>query len=204
VSTPTPQAKIQDYGIVGDGRSAALISRHGSLDWLCWPRFDSPCIFGSLIDPERGGFWSIAPTGRFDTERSYIEDTNVLETRFISEQGSATLTDAMPVASEEYKRKVLWPAHELLREVRCTRGSVEIEIVFHPRANYGSSAVRLRQLHGLGLRMDVGRGAYWLRSSSPLVVNHREAHATFRLKKDEVLQFSFTYAEESPAVLPLL
>ena len=204
MSTRKPQAKIQDYGIVGDCRSAALISRYGSLDWLCWPRFDSPCIFGALLDPNHGGFWNVAPTGRFDTERSYIENTNVLETRFTCTEGSATLTDLMPVASEEHKRKVLWPAHELLREVRCTAGCVDIEIIFRPRANYGSSPVRLKQVHGLGLRMDVGRGAYWLRSSAPLTVIDGEAQATVRLKKDEVLQFSFTYAEESPAVLPLL
>ena len=58
--TPEPQSRIQDYGIIGDCRSAALISRRGSLDWLCWPRFDSPSIFAALLDPERGGFFTTA------------------------------------------------------------------------------------------------------------------------------------------------
>ncbi len=110
----------------------------------------------------------------------------------------------MPVASEEYKRKSLWPAHELLREMRCTRGNVEIEVIFRPRSDYGRSPVRIRSVHGFGLRMDCGRGAYWLRGSAPLTVDDTQARSTVRLKAGEALQFSFTYAEESPAVLPLL
>jgi GH15 family glucan-1,4-alpha-glucosidase len=205
VSTPKPQpSKIQDYGIIGDCRSAALISRRGSLDWLCWPRFDSPSIFAALLDPEQGGSWSIAPTEDYEAERSYIENTNVLETRFKCPDGDATLTDLMPVASEEHKRNFLWPGHELLRELRCTRGHVEIEILFRPRAKFGRSPVRMKAVHGLGLRMEVGRGAYWLRSSAPLTIQDGEARLAIGLKQGEALQFSFSYAEESPAVLPLL
>src|SRR5438876_569275 len=89
VLTPKSQSKIQDYGIIGDCRSAALISRQGSLDWLCWPRFDSASIFAALLDSDRGGFWSIIPTAPYETERSYIENTNVLETRFTCAEGSA-------------------------------------------------------------------------------------------------------------------
>ncbi len=205
MSTLNAQAsKIQDYGIIGDCRSAALISARGSLDWLCWPRFDSPSIFAALLDNEKGGFWRIAPTGHFEVKRSYVENTNVLETRFSCPQGDATLTDLIPVASEEHKRNLLWPTHELLRQVRCTRGEIEIEVVFHPRAKYGSSCVRLKKLQGIGLRMDVGRGAYWLRSSAPLTIRDDHARLTIALKQDEMLQFSLSYAEESPAVLPLL
>lgn len=75
-------AKIQEYGFIGDCRAAALVSRYGSIDALCWPRFDSPSIFAALLDPEKGGYWSIAPTMAFHTERAYIHDTNVLETIF--------------------------------------------------------------------------------------------------------------------------
>src|SRR5260221_222727 len=92
--------KIQHYGIIGDCRSAALISTHGSIEWLCWPRFDSPAIFAAMLDREMGGSWSITPRGEHQTSRSYIENTNILETRFECQNGSATLTDLMPVDSE--------------------------------------------------------------------------------------------------------
>src|SRR5262245_4236689 len=81
VETDSPVA-IGDYAIIGDCRSAALISRAGSLDWLCWPRFDSASYFGALLDRARGGAFSIRPATAFTSERRYVEDTNVLETTF--------------------------------------------------------------------------------------------------------------------------
>src|SRR2546427_7470408 len=105
--------KIQDYAVIGDGRSAALVSREGSLDWLCWPRFDSPSLFGRLLDRRLGGFWSITPTEPARTERRYLDGTNVLQTRFQATTGTVVLTDFMPAASEEQKGSVLWPEHEL-------------------------------------------------------------------------------------------
>ncbi len=94
-------SKIQDYAAIGDGRSVALISRHGSLDWLCWPRFDSPSLFAGLLDAQVGGAWSISPTETAQVERHYLDDTNVLQTCFHTATGSLVLTDFMPAASEE-------------------------------------------------------------------------------------------------------
>src|SRR5215216_398297 len=104
--------KIQDYAAIGDGRSVALVSRGGSIDWLCWPRFDSPTLFASLLDLAAGGSWGIAPTGPARAERRYLDGTNVLQTLFETADGVVTLTDFMPAASEEEKRR-LWPECEL-------------------------------------------------------------------------------------------
>src|SRR5579859_8191712 len=90
---------IDDYAVIGDCRSAALVSRDGSLDWLCLPRFDSPAIFAALLDQDGGGHFSIRPSGPFDTERRYVPDTNVLETTFRTATGAMTLRDLMPVSS---------------------------------------------------------------------------------------------------------
>ena len=109
---------IEDYSVIGDCRSAALVSRDGSVDWLCWPRFDSPSLFGALLD-ERAGCWKIAPAGPFRAERRYLENTNVLQTRFHTDAGSLIVTDLMPVASEGQKRRMLQPEHEILRVVEC-------------------------------------------------------------------------------------
>jgi GH15 family glucan-1,4-alpha-glucosidase len=86
-------AKIQDYAIIGDGRSAALISKHGSLDGLCWPRFDSASIFGAIIDARIGGPWSIHPVGDSQINRRYVDNTNVLETTFSHSSGKIVLTN---------------------------------------------------------------------------------------------------------------
>jgi GH15 family glucan-1,4-alpha-glucosidase len=196
--------RINDYGIIGDGRSAALISRHGSIDWLCWPRFDSPSIFAALLDREKGGHWSIAPTTPFRTERRYIRNSNVLETSFICASGRAVLTDLMPAASEEFKRSCMVPDHELARRVAITEGEIEIEVDFRPRPGYGAGAARIRNLGKLGLRLDSGRGAYWLRGSVPLETGRDHARATIVLQRGEEIQFSFSYGEESPVVLPAL
>jgi GH15 family glucan-1,4-alpha-glucosidase len=72
-------SKIQDYAIIGNGRSAVLISKNGSLDWLCWPRFDSASISGAIIDPNIGGYWSIRPENGSQIARRYINNTNVLK-----------------------------------------------------------------------------------------------------------------------------
>ncbi|HWG48149.1 MAG TPA: glycoside hydrolase family 15 protein [Candidatus Acidoferrales bacterium] len=202
---PTPQ--IQDYGVIGDCLSTALVSRFGSVDWLCWPRFDSPSIFGALLDRDRekAGYWSIAPVQAAQVQRAYIPDSKVLETHFSCRGGRAMLTDLMPVASEAYKRENLVPAHELLRQIACTEGELEIAVAFRPRADYGCAPVKIRS-NSYGLRMEVGRGAYWLRSSTPIKVDDdgAGAHAVIRLKRGEVLQFSLSYAEQSPTVLPAL
>ena len=188
--------------MVGDCRAVALISRHGSVDWLCWPRFDSPAIFAAILDPEKGGFWSVTPTESCEVKRSYIGDSNVLETEFVCAGGRATLTDLMAVATEEFKRTRLLPDHELLRRITCTEGEIEIAIDFEPRANYGERAVRIRDVPRHGLRMDIGRGAYWLRSNITLQLANHGAHATIAMKRGQTLEFSLSYAQESPAVLP--
>src|SRR5438876_2395293 len=113
---PAEVTKIQDYAIIGNGRSAALISKRGSLDWLCWPRFDSPSLLGAILDSKSGGHWSIHPVHYSEASRRYIENTNILETTFVGVSGQIVLTDFMAITSEENKRRALWPEHELVRQ----------------------------------------------------------------------------------------
>ncbi|HVG92757.1 MAG TPA: glycoside hydrolase family 15 protein, partial [Alphaproteobacteria bacterium] len=195
---------IQDYGVIGDCRGVALVSKYGSIDWLCWPRFDSPSIFAGILDQTKGGFWSIAPLGPCVTQRSYAGNSNILQTDFHGASGRATLVDLMPVASEEYKRQNMVPTHELLRQLVCTEGKIAIKIDFQPRPAYGAKPARIQDMGRLGLRMDFGRGTYWLRSSVPMTIEEHCAHAQITVQRGEMLQFSFSYAEESPAVLPAL
>jgi len=196
--------KIHDYGVTGDCRSAALISKQGSLDWLCWPRFDSPSIFARILDRNKGGFWSIAPLESCVSTRRYVGNSNILQTDFHGASGRATLFDFMPVASEQFKRQHMVPTHELMRQLVCTEGEIAIKIDYQPRPAYGAKPAGIRDMGPLGLRMDVGRGTYWLRSSISMTIEENRAHAEITVQQGEKLQFSFSYAEESPAVLPAL
>src|SRR5437870_3154472 len=109
--------KISEYGLIGDTRSTALISRLGSIDWCCFPRFDSPSSFGAILDRERGGYFSICPSRDFSSDQRYLEDTNVLQTTFHTAAGSIRVLDCFSVTTEEQKRKQFWPDHEILRIV---------------------------------------------------------------------------------------
>lgn len=131
---------LSAHGIIGDGLTAALVRADGVIDWLCMPRFDSPSLFGALLDAERGGLTSIAPIKRpFEALQRYDPDTNVLETLFTVEgQGSVRLIDYMPW-SDDPRASI----HEVHRRVECVEGRVPVEIRFDPRFGYGQSPADL-------------------------------------------------------------
>jgi GH15 family glucan-1,4-alpha-glucosidase len=195
---------IGDYAVIGDGRSAAIIGRDGSIDWLCWPRFDSPSIFGAILDPAAGR-WRIAPVESFRAERQYIQNTNVLQTRFETGGGTLVLTDLMPVADEKDKDRFLMPEREILRIIQCERGEVELELLFDPRPNYGLDKPRRRHAGPLGLRVETGTGLLVLRTDIPV---HLEpdgvARGCARLTASAAAHASLTFASDGPAVLPPL
>jgi GH15 family glucan-1,4-alpha-glucosidase len=195
---------IEDYAAIGDGRSVALVGRHGSIDWLCWPRFDSPSIFGALLD-EHGGCWSLAPIAPCRVTRRYVDGTNVLETRFDTDGGVLVLTDLMPVASEDDKGRFLLPDHEILRVAECVRGEVDVEMRFAPRPDYGRRPGRIRHAGRLGVRVEMGADLPVLRSDLPLdITAEGQVTATARLRAGESVHTSLTFADDWPAVLPPL
>ena len=124
---------IGDYALIGNSRAAALVSRDGSIDWLCLPRFDSPSMFAALLDAQAGGCFRIRPTEPYEAERRYLPATNILETTFRTARGTCLLRDLMPVASEEEKRAALMPEHQVLREIEALAGEVELEVRYKPR-----------------------------------------------------------------------
>jgi GH15 family glucan-1,4-alpha-glucosidase len=196
------QPKIGDYGAIGDGRSVGLVSSDGSLDWLCWPRFDSPAVFARLLDAEHGGSWRIAPAGPFTSSRRYVEDTNVLETRFATTDGAIALSDCMPIVTPPDS---LSAEQELLRRLVCTSGQCRIEANFEPRPGFGTKAVRLKDRGRFGVCFQVGSQLFSLRSEAPLTIDASgQVRCDFVLRAGEATSFSLTLAEEGPAVYPPL
>lgn len=131
---PYECCSIRDYGLIGDLNSAALVSMHGSIDWLCFPRFDSPSVFAAILDPEVGGRFTISTPGIKEARQAYVEDTNILRTVLRSEKGSLEILDYMPCY---LKSGELEAFHEVHRRLRCIDGSAEALVHFEPRFEYG-------------------------------------------------------------------
>jgi len=196
---------IQDYGIIGNGRSAALVGVSGSIDWLCWPRFDSPSLFAAVLDPARGGHFLIGPPEPYRVTRAYAEDTNVLVTTFETNTGTARLTDLMPVLSEEDKTRTLVPEHEILRIVECLRGTVDVRVEFRPRPDYARRVVPIRATPHLGFRIEDGHRLYTLRADRALSATAADGvDGRFTLSAGERATFSLAFDHAGPAVLPPL
>jgi GH15 family glucan-1,4-alpha-glucosidase len=192
---------ISDYAIIGDTRSAALISREGSIDWLCWPRFDSRSVFARILDTNRGGYFSIRPSVPFETERRYVDATNVLETTFVTSGGRVRVLDLMPAMTEEQKDKVLLPFRELLRRIECVEGEVPMVVTYAPRPNYGRAVPHLNHRNGDTIACTNGPEVWCLRSDVPLkVIERGVARAEVIAKKGERHDFALSYETHAPAV----
>ena len=197
---------IQDYAIVGDGSSTALISRQGAVEWLCWPVFNSPSIFAAMLDRERGGRFVIRPVQPFTVARQYLEDTNVLETTFTTDTGVLRLVDLMPIGHMGTEGRDLWPDHELLRMLTCQEGHVDVEVTCAPRPDYGRDVPRFSDRGKMGFFYNYRRFVLALRSDMDLALTSDRSTLQGRctLREGESRTVALTFEEMEPAVLPLL
>jgi GH15 family glucan-1,4-alpha-glucosidase len=186
---------IENHAIVGDLHTAALVSLDATIDFMCFPRFDSPSIFASLLDPERGGRFSISPQLPDAKHRQlYMPDSNILLTRFLTNDGVAEVSDFMPVEAAGV-------AHNLVRRVKSVRGDTRVRMLCAPRFNYGRSAHQCEQQRDGVLFTSEGpdKLVLRLRSSVPLRVENGDAIAEFDLHANESASFVLSDATNDAA-----
>jgi GH15 family glucan-1,4-alpha-glucosidase len=183
---------IADYGLLADCNSAALVSRDGSIDWLCLPRYDSPAIFARILDAA-AGHWSIAPAGEFRSERRYLPGTLVLETIFTTETGSVRLTDALAFAPGQRGHELgLDAQHELLRSVEGVEGTVELVVELAPRPEYGLVEPLFRMTDDGGRTFGVTR--LHVTAGVPVSIEGATMRGSFTVSAGETVGFAMRWA----------
>ena len=187
-----PYQPIENYGVIGDLRTAALIGKNGSLDWLCLPHFDSPSVFAALLDDTKGGRFEIAPTCDDVTfKQLYWPETNILVTRFLSPTGVAEVVDFMPVSETQ----------RLVRRVRCVRGGVSFRAFCQPAFNYA------RDPHGIeltaeGAAFHTTNFSLALATLLPLQQDEMSVTTDFSLREGETASFVLASLGPKDAMLP--
>ena len=185
--TDTPQASIADHGLIGDLRTAALVDTAGTVDWLCLPRFDGESVFGALLDPGAGA-WTIAPACELvGTNQFYFPETNILVTRFLTDDGVVEVQDFMPVVDGEEDRC-------LVRRVECVRGAMTLRTEMAPRFAYGARAAAPRS-DGDALVFTGPDAAVALSATVAVKAADDAATAEFWLDSGETATFVLAFSE---------
>ena len=180
-------SRIEDYALIGDGHTAALVAKDGSVDWLCWPRFDSAACFAALLGTPEHGRWRIAPAETpSQVRRHYRDGTLILETDFDTSTGSVTVVDFMPLRNG-------WS--ELIRIVIGKRGTVDMKMEMALRFDYGAAVPWVTRLpDDSGLRAIAGPDMVILRTPVNLVGVNMHTEAEFRVEAGQMVPFTLAYA----------
>ena len=197
---PGASTPIADYGLLADCNSAALVSRAGSIDWLCLPRYDADAIFARVLGDE-AGHWSIRPAGEYAVERRYVSGTLVIETTFTTDTGQVRVRDAMAFAPGQSGHALGYDApHEVLRAVEGVSGHVDMELELAPRPEYGLITPLIRLEPG-GART-FGSGRISVRSAAPLEVADGTMRAAFTVAAGETPGFALRWASAERRTAP--
>jgi len=194
-----PYQAIENYGIVGNMRTVALVGMHGSIDWYCFPHFDSPSIFGALLDEQKGGKFWIRPTCEGQRYKQfYWPNTNILVTRFLCSNGIAEIEDFMPVGLEPESP---W-YHHLFRRVKCVRGSLAFSLECTPAFDYGRKK-HTAEMVGNGVAFRTDGLTLGLSTDLPIRIDENGgAHAEFVLNEGQSRVFVFMELKEHACALP--
>lgn len=187
---------IENYGVIGNMRSIALVCWNGSIDFLCFPNFDSPSVFAALLDTQRGGHFRISPDLQNVRHRQlYLPDTNILLTRFLSDEGVAEITDFMPVVQDGDRQKF---GHHIMRRVYAVKGEIRFQMKCAPRFNYARTGHEVL-IKGRTVIFEPESHEFpklALHATIPLQVSGNDAIASFTLKAGETATIVFGQMNE--------
>ncbi|HTL61735.1 MAG TPA: glycoside hydrolase family 15 protein [Nitrospira sp.] len=200
----TAYLPIHDYALVGDCRTGALVSSRGSIDWLCLPRFDSPSCFNRLLDWERGGYCEIHPAGFYRTKRFYEGPTAVLTTEFETADGRARLTDLMPVSVDARQAAATFPLRQVLRRIDGVEGTIEFLLTVKLRPDDGRTVPRFEQRGRAGYSADFGGRMLFVAVDLPMEIGEGTLSGRAVISRGQSVTLWLSYAEDAPAVYPLL
>ena len=187
---------IADYALLSDRHSAALVGRDGSIDWLCFPRFDSPSIFGRLLGDE-AGHWSIRAASATQVTRRYLDRTMVLETTFRTPTGTVAITDALAMGDGNRGHELGKGApHLLLRRATCIEGQVDLSLEYVPRPEYGLVLPLLDAVDG-GVTAFGGADVLVLSSPMALTVDQSAVSGQLQLRRSESAGFALHHAKRA-------
>ncbi|GIF46114.1 GH15 family glucan-1,4-alpha-glucosidase [Asanoa ferruginea] len=186
---------IGEHGLIGNLRTVALVGTDGTIDWCCIPRFDSPSVFASILDRDKGGFFSLTTDVPANTRQFYFPDTNVLITRFLSEDGVAEIQDYMPVPADNAETD----HHRLIRRVRCVRGELPFRAHIAPRFDYGLQPHTARQ-EGTRAIFESASLSLALNATAPFELVDGDVISSFRLKQGESEVFCLERADTANSV----
>ncbi|MCZ6644854.1 MAG: glycoside hydrolase family 15 protein [SAR324 cluster bacterium] len=178
--------EISEYGLIGNMYTASLVASDGSIDWYCLPNFDSPSVFGAILDDKRGGYFKIAPKESLRRQQFYYPETNVLITRFLHTDGVGELNDFMPVSGEA--DEVDDPPHQIIRGLSCVRGSIRFQLECHPAFNYGRDTHSV-EVAEAGAVFRSGDTTMGLLSPLPLQVKNKGVECEISLSEGETVYF---------------
>ena len=194
---------IGDYAIIGDTRTAALVSRDGSIEWLCLPDFHSPSIFAAILDRLNGGAMSIRPAAEAEVSRDYLGNAPVLQTRFRTAGGVLVLTDFMPTMPNSGDR--LEPERQLLRILDVEEGAVEVDFEATFRPGYAGAAYKLTRSGSRGWTISAGSDAYLLRTDLDVARGRDDRlEGRTRLAAGERRYVSLSYTGRDIGIVPAL
>lgn len=191
---------IADHALLSDRHSSALVTRAGSVDWLVFPRFDSPSVLGRLLGDE-AGHWQVQPTGDWQSSRRYVDRTLVLETTFTTASGTVVLTDALALGPDNGGHRLgKGVPHLLVRRIECTAGEVEVDVDYRPRPEYGLVVPLLAAVPG---GVTARGGAEWLVLTTtvplPVEASRARGRTTLRAGETTILALHRSTLDQTPA-----
>lgn len=183
---------IEDYGIIGNLETCAIVGNDGSIDWLCFPYLESPSVFAAILDHKRGGQFVIQPVSKFNSLQSYIKNTNILQTTFNTPFGMVAITDFMPVKEDSGTKK----HRSIYRKVECIEGHSRLKLNYSPRFNYARSVPDFELIED-GVKCSFQNESLILNTKIPLKIEDNMVKGQFDMKKNDILWFVLQYKQQN-------